>query len=87
MHRIGITAALAFDQAMTFQFPQVVAELIETVGFGGKFEGGEYGLMNLFGSPAADCGATMQEYFHQAGDPRFMDLDSGITDGSNRNVQ
>jgi hypothetical protein len=35
---------------MTFQLPQVVAELIETVGFGGKFEGGEHGLVNLFAS-------------------------------------
>jgi hypothetical protein len=72
---------------MTFQLAQVVAELIQTVGFGGKFEGGEYGLVNLFGRPAADGGATMQEDFHQANDPRFMDFDSGITDGADGHRQ
>ena len=60
--------------------PHVVAELVQTVGIGGKLEAGKYGLMNLFGSPAANCGATMQEYFHQTNDPRFMDFDPGITD-------
>src|SRR5947207_14542085 len=67
---------------MTFQLAQVVAELIQTVGFGGKFDGGEHGLVNLFGRPAADGAATMEEDFHQASDPRFMDLDSGIADGA-----
>jgi len=69
---------------VTFQLAKVVAELIQTVGFGGKFEGGEHGLVNLFGRPATDGGATVQEYFHQANDPRLMDLDSGVTDGTDR---
>ena len=72
---------------MTPQLPQVVAELIQAVGVGGEFESSEYGLVNLFGRPAADSGATMQEYFHQADDPWFMDLDSGITDGANGHRQ
>src|SRR4030095_1735110 len=72
---------------MTFQLPQVVAELIQSVGFGGKFEGGEYGLVNLFGSPAADVGATVQEDFQQANDPGFMDFDSGIADGADSHGQ
>ena len=61
--------------------------MIQTVGFGGKFEGGEHGLVNLFGRPAADGGATMQEDFHQANNPRFMDLDSGIADGADGHRQ
>jgi len=61
--------------------------LIETVGFGGKFEGDEHCLVNLFGRPAADGGAAMQEYLHQRNDPRFMNLDSGITDGSHGHWQ
>ena len=39
-------------------------EMIESVGVGGKFEGGEHCLVDLFGRPAADGGATMQENFH-----------------------
>src|SRR5258705_197703 len=46
---------------MTFQFAKGVAELIQTVGFGGKFEGGEHGFGNLFGRPAGDGGATGSE--------------------------
>ena len=33
---VGVAAAVAFEQAMTFQFAKVVAELIQTVGFGAK---------------------------------------------------
>ena len=84
---VGIAAAVAFEQAMTFQLAQVVAELIQSVGFGGKLEGGEHGLVNLFGRPAADGGAAMQEDFHQANDPRFMDFDSGIADGADGDGQ
>src|SRR4030095_7730928 len=72
---------------MPLQLPQVVAELIQAVGFGGKLEGGEYGLVNLFGSPAADVGATVQEDFQQANDPGFMDFDSGIADGADSHGQ
>src|SRR4030095_2559742 len=72
---------------MTFQLPQVVAELIQAVGFGGEVEGGEYGLVNLFGSPAADAGATVQEDFQQTNEPGIMDLDSGIADGADRHGQ
>src|SRR4030095_11107355 len=72
---------------MPLQLPQVVAELIQAVGFGGKLEGGEYGLVNLFGSPAADVGATVEEDFQQANDPGFMDFDSGITDGADGHGQ
>ena len=51
---VGIATAVAFEQTMTFQFAKVVAELIQTVGFGGKLEGSEHGLVNLFGRPAAE---------------------------------
>ncbi len=43
--------------------------------------------MNLFGIPAADAGATVQEDFQQANDPGFMDFDSGIADGADGHGQ
>ena len=43
--------------------------------------------MNLFGRPAADGGAAMQEDFHQTNDPRFMDFDSWIADGADGHGQ
>ena len=43
---IGIASAVAFEQAMTFPFAKVVAELIHAVGFGGKLEGSEHCLVN-----------------------------------------
>ena len=36
--------------------------------------------MNLFGSPAADGTAAMQENLQKPDDPRVVDFDSGITD-------
>src|SRR4249920_1282907 len=43
-------------------------------------EGGDNGLMDLLGGPAADVAATMQEDFEQADDARIMQLDAGIAD-------
>ena len=72
---------------MALQLAQVVAELVEAVGFGGEVEGGEDGFVDLFGRPAADGGATVQENLHQADDPRVVDFDSGITDGADGDRQ
>ncbi len=36
---VGITAAIAFEKCMPFQLAQVVAELIQPVGFGGNSAG------------------------------------------------
>ncbi len=46
---------------MTPEFAQVIAELVETVTFIGEMEGGEDGLVDLVGSPAADMSAAMEE--------------------------
>src|SRR5260370_29984008 len=41
-------------------------------------EGGQDGLMDLFGRPATDVRSTVQEDFHQPDDARLVDLDAGI---------
>ena len=58
---VSITAAVSLEKGMTFQLAEVVAELIQAVGFGGKLERGEYGLVDLLGSPATDGIASMEK--------------------------
>src|ERR1041384_6913771 len=65
---------------MSFQFPQVVAELVQCVVFGRKVERGKDGIVNLPGSPAADGSATVQEHLQEPDDSGVVDLDSGIAD-------
>src|ERR1700726_909845 len=43
-------------------------------------EGGDDGMVDLLGGPAADMTAAMQEDFKQADDARVVDLDPGIAD-------
>jgi len=53
---------------MPLEFAKVVANLVEGVGFGRKLKGGENGLMDLFGGPAAEGRSGMQENFQSAED-------------------
>jgi hypothetical protein len=76
---IGISGALAFQQAVPLQFSQVIAELIQSVGGGGKLEGGEHRLVDLLGGPAADGVAAVQQDLQQANDSGVVDFDAGIT--------
>src|ERR1700722_19053337 len=43
-------------------------------------EGGEDGVVDVLGRPAADMTAAMQEDFEEADDARVVDLDPGIAD-------
>ena len=65
---------------MAFEFAQVVAELVEAVGFLGKLEALKNNLVNVLGSPAAEAVATMQENFEQPDDASLMDLDARVVD-------
>ena len=58
---VGVAAAIALQQAMAFEFAQIVAELVQAVSLRRKLERGEDGGVNLFGSPTADGVAAMQE--------------------------
>ena len=75
---VGVAGAVALKQSMALELAQVVAELVEAVGAVGEVEGGENGLVDLLGGPAADMAAAMQEDFEQADDARVVDLDPGI---------
>jgi hypothetical protein len=43
---VGVTAAIALKQSVSFEFAQIVAELVESVLFRGELEGGENCLVN-----------------------------------------
>ena len=74
---IGITLAVALDQAVRFHFAEVVAQLVEAVAFVRQTVGREDGVMNLLGAPTSETSAAVQQDFHQTNHPRVMDLDSG----------
>lgn len=53
---IGVTAAIAFEQSMSAQLAQVVAQLIQPVTGRGQGVGSENGLINLGDAPAGEAG-------------------------------
>jgi hypothetical protein len=76
---VGVTAAIAIKQSVSFEFAQIVAELVEPVLFRRELEGGENCLVNLSCGPAADRTAVMQENFEEPDNPGVVDFDARIT--------
>src|SRR6266849_6537304 len=58
---VSVTVVLAIQQAMAFEFAEIVAELVQPVRLRRELERGEDGGVNLFGSPTADGSAAVQE--------------------------
>ena len=77
---VGVAGAVALQQTVALELAQVVTELVEAVGSLGEVEGGEDGVVDLLGRPAAYVAAAMQERFEEADDARVVDLDPGIAD-------
>ena len=48
---VGVAAAVALQQAMAFEFAQIVAELVQPVGLRRELERGEDGGVNLLVQP------------------------------------
>ena len=65
---------------MSFEFSQVVAKLIQTVGFFGKLKTLENDLVNVLGTPGAEIVATMQQNLQEPDDASLVDLDTCIVD-------
>src|SRR5262249_59600786 len=63
---IGVAGAIALQQAVALELAQVVAELVQAVGPVGEVEAGKNGVVDLFGGPAAEMSAAMQEAFKEA---------------------
>ncbi len=60
---VSVARTVTFEQAVTFEFAQIIAELVQPVSPGGKLKRGENGLVNLLRRPAADRVAAMEEDF------------------------
>ena len=46
---VGVAGSISLQQAMAFEFTQVVAQLVDAVASVGELEGGDDGLMDLLG--------------------------------------
>ena len=77
---VGVAGSVALKQSVTFELAQIVAQLVQAVSSFGEMEGGEDGLVDLLGGPAADVSAAMQENLEQADDAPVVDFDAGIAD-------
>ncbi len=72
---------------MALEFAQVVAKLVQAVSFRGQLKRGQYGFMELFGGPAADGIAGVEQNFEQADDPGVVDFDARIAERTDSNGQ
>ena len=50
---VAVAGAVALKQAVAFEFTQIVAELVDSIGFVGEAERGEEGLVDLLGRPTS----------------------------------
>ena len=74
---VGVTLAVAFNQAVRFHLAQIVTELIQPIAVGGDGESSEDGAADIFGSPAAHGCTAVQEDLHQADHPGVVDFNTG----------
>src|ERR1700737_197509 len=77
---VGVAGSVTLQQPVGFELAQVVTELVEPVGAVGEAEGGEDGVVDLLGGPAADLTTAVQEDLEEADDTGVVDLDPGIAD-------
>ena len=57
---VAVTGTVALKQAVAFEFTQIVAQLVESIGFVGKVETGEDGMVDLLGRPTTGLSSGMQ---------------------------
>src|SRR6201998_4070989 len=81
---VGVAGSVTLQQPVVFELAQVVTELVEPVGAVGEVEGGEDGVVDLLGGPAADLTTAVQEDLEEADDTGVVDLDPGIADRADR---
>ena len=58
---VAVAGTVALKQAVAFEFTQIVAELVESIGFVGKAESGEDGLVDLLGRPTSGLSSGMEQ--------------------------
>ena len=60
---VGVAGAVALEQTVALELAQIVAQLVEVIGFGGELKGGEDCLVDLSGGPAPDHITAVQQNF------------------------
>jgi hypothetical protein len=84
---VGVTVAVALQQAVPLELAQIVAELVEAVSFIGEVEGRQDGLVDFLRGPTANEGAGIQQDLEEADHARILDLDAGISDRADSDRQ
>src|ERR1700730_6741751 len=69
---VGVAGSVTLQQPVGFELAQVVTELVEPVGAVGEVEGGEDGVVDLLGGPAADLTTVVQQDLEQGTDLRAV---------------
>jgi hypothetical protein len=77
---VGVAGSVTLQQPVGFKLTQVVSELVQPVAAVGEVEGGEDGVVDLLGGPAADLTTAVQEDLEEADDAGIADLNPGIAD-------
>ena len=77
---VGVAGSVTLQQPVGFELAQVVTELVQPVGAVGEVEGGEDGVVDVLGGPAADLITAVQEDLEEADDAGLVDLDPRIAD-------
>ena len=70
---------------MSFQLPEIVTKLVQSIRLLGKLKRGQDGFVDLLGGPATDGVAAVEENLQEADDPRVVDFDAGIADRADGN--
>src|SRR4029077_10210058 len=63
---VGVAGSVTLQQPVGFELAQVVAELVQPVGAVGEGEGGEDGVVDVLGGPAADLTTAVQDDLERA---------------------
>ena len=74
---VGVVLSVALDQAVSFQFTEIITELSQLVLIRGEIKRGEDGLVNLRRAPSADMGTGVEQDLEQAQDTDVVDFEAG----------
>ena len=77
---VAVAGTIALKQAVAFEFTQIIAELVESIGFVGEAESAEDGLVDLLGRPTPGLSSGVQQDLQEPNDPCLMDFDSREAD-------
>src|SRR5260370_29601786 len=72
---VGVAGSVTLQQPVGLELAQVVTELVQPVGAVGEVEGGEDGVVDVLGGPAADLITAVREGLEEADGAGVRELD------------